>query len=258
MPGIGQTSPALGALLGTLVLLGVLAPAAPAMAALPGPNGAVVFMRKVHVNWDLYVLRADGTEARLTTQTGADALPVWSPDGTRLAFSSSPGIDKEGNLDIWVMNADGSGPVQLTDHLADDRRAVWSPDGTHLAFTSERDGNKEIYLMGADGAGLLNLTNHPGHDSQPAWSPDGTRIAFTSTRQGNGTDLWVMNADGSNPTILRHLRGNQRHATWSPSGNRIAFDGLQAGNFDVYVMQVEGTAGPIQLTTAPEKEDDPA
>jgi plastocyanin len=243
--------------LAAALILGVLAQPASVSAVPPGPDGPLAFMREVAGNWDIYVLHTDGTEARLTTQPGADVLPVWSPDGSRLAFSSSPRQDKEGSLDIWVMNADGSGAAKLTDHRGDDRRAVWSADGTRLAFTSERDGNKEIYLMGTDGAGLINLTNHPAHDSQPAWSPDGTRIAFTSTRQGNGTDLWVMNADGSNPRLLVQLRGNQRHAAWSPTGNCMAFDGHQAGNFDVYVVDAEGTTPPIRLTSAPEKEDDP-
>jgi Tol biopolymer transport system component len=243
--------------LAAALILGVLAQPASVAAVAPGPDGPLAFMREVAGNWDIYVLHTDGTEARLTSQPGADVLPVWSPDGSRLAFSLSRRQDKEGSLDIWVMNADGGDLVQLTDHRGDDRRAVWSPDGTHLAFMSERDGNKEIYLMGADGDGVVNLTNHPAHDSQPAWSPDGTRIAFTSTRQGNGTDLWVMNADGSNPRLLVQLRGSQRHAAWSPTGNWIAFDGHQGGNFDVYVVDAEGMTLPRQLTSASQDEDDP-
>jgi dipeptidyl aminopeptidase/acylaminoacyl peptidase len=244
------------ATLAALLLLGLLVLPADVTAVVPGPTGPLAFMRKFFRNWDVYVLNTDGTETRLTSQPGADTLPVWSPDGSRLSFSSSK-QDKEA-LDIWVMNADGSGPVQLTVDPADDRRAVWSPDGTRLAFTSERDGNKEVYLMGADGTDVLNLTRHPAQDSQPAWSPDGTRIAFTSTRQGGATDLWVMNADGSNQRMVAHLPGHQRHAAWSPNSRRIAFDGRQAGNYDVYVIDAEGQGPPLQLTNAPENEDDPA
>jgi Tol biopolymer transport system component len=258
MPEITRRMPAraTAAVLAALAL-GVLVPGATVTAAAPGSDGPVAFMRKLYFNWDVYVLSTDGTESRLTTQRGADALPVWSPDGSRLSFSSGP-RDKESALDIWVMNADGSGRVQLTDDPADDRRAVWSPDGTRLAFTSDRDGNNEIYLMGADGSDEVNLTNHTAQDSQPAWSPDGTRIAFTSTRQGGATDLWIMNADGSNARMLAHLPGHQRHATWSPNARWIAFDGRQAGNYDIYVIDSEGQGPAVQLTNAPQNEDDPA
>jgi Tol biopolymer transport system component len=241
--------------LAALLLLGLLV--RPATAVVPGANGSLAFMRKVGSNWDIYVLRSDGTEVRLTTQPGSDTLPAWSPDGSRLAFSSSPQPDKNALLDIWVMNADGSGLTRLTDHPEDDRRGVWSPDGSRLAYTATRAGNQEIHAMDADGGNDVNLTNHPAQDSQPAWSPDGTRIAFTSTRQGGSTDLWVMNADGTNPRMLAHLPGHQRHAAWSPNARWIAFDGRQAGNYDVYVVDAEGTMVPIQLTDAPQDEDDP-
>lgn len=243
------------ATLAALLLLGLLI--RPASAVVPGPTGPLAFMRKVGSNWDIYVLRTDGTEVRLTTQPGSDTLPAWSPDGSRLAFSSSPKADRGALLDIWVMNADGSGLTRLTDHPEDDRRGVWSPDGTRLAYTATRAGNLEIHVMDADGGNHVNLTNHPAQDSQPAWSPDGTRIAFTSTRLGNSTDLWIMNADGSNPRMLVHLPGHQRHAAWSPNARWIAFDGRQAGNYDVYVVDAEGTTAPIQLTDAPQNEDDP-
>jgi hypothetical protein len=75
------------------------------------------------------------------------------------------------NLDIYVVNADGSGLIRLTDHLGYDVSPAWSPDGRRVAFTSERDGKGEIYAMNADGSGLTRLTNHPAEDYGPVWSP---------------------------------------------------------------------------------------
>ena len=90
-----------------------------------------------------------------------------SPVTGRIAFASS----RDGNREIYVMNADGSGLARLTDNRADDQAPAWSPDGRRIAFTSRRDGNLEIYVMNADGSGLTRLTNHLAEDWEPAWSP---------------------------------------------------------------------------------------
>ena len=100
--------------------------------------------------------------------------PAWSPDGRKLAFVSR----RDGNSEIYVMNADGSGQENLTQQPASDSHPSWSPDGRKLAFVSRRDGNSEIYVMNADGSGLRNVTRTPSNDLDPAWSPDGGAIAF--------------------------------------------------------------------------------
>ena len=100
--------------------------------------------------------------------------PAWSPDGRKLAFVSR----RDGNSEIYVMNADGSEQGNLTQHPASDSHPSWSPDGRKLAFVSRRDGNSEIYVMNADGSGLRNVTRAPSDDLDPAWSPDGRAIAF--------------------------------------------------------------------------------
>ena len=100
--------------------------------------------------------------------------PAWSPDGRKLAFVSR----RDGNSEIYVINADGSGQENLTQHPARDSHPSWSRDGRKLAFVSRRDGNSEIYVMNADGSGLRNVTRTPSNDLDPAWSPDGRAIAF--------------------------------------------------------------------------------
>ena len=77
-----------------------------------------------------------------------------------------------------MINADGSGQENLTQHPARDSHPSWSRDGRKLAFVSRRDGNSEIYVMNADGSGLRNVTRAPSNDLGPAWSPDGRAIAF--------------------------------------------------------------------------------
>src|SRR5204863_5095230 len=91
--------------------------------------------------------------------------PSWSPDGAKLAFTSV----RDGNWEIYVMNADGSGQTRLTNNAATDDVSAWSPGGAKIAFASNRDGNYEIYVMNADGTGQTRLTNTVADEFSPAW-----------------------------------------------------------------------------------------
>ncbi|MDT7947456.1 MAG: hypothetical protein RQ897_03795 [Thermoflexus sp.] len=106
------------------------------------------------------------TQAIATAQA-AQATATAQAQAGRIAFASK----RDGNWEIYVMNADGSGQTNLTNNPAEGWRPAWSPDGRHIAFTSYRDGNGEIYVMNADGSGQTNLTNNPAEDGIPAWSP---------------------------------------------------------------------------------------
>src|SRR6185295_17097774 len=120
------------------------------------------------------------------------AFEIVSVGHGQIAFLSL----RDGNPEIYVMNEDGSGPVNLTNNAAGDYSATWSPDGSKIAFISNLDGNSEIYVMNADGSGPVNLTHNPATDDNLAWSPDGSKIAFYSDRDGN-REIYGMNADGS-------------------------------------------------------------
>ena len=179
---------------------------------------------------------------RLTNDDAADWAPDWSPDGQRIAFES----DRDGDLEIYVMNADGSGVTRLTDHDAPDALAAWSPDGQRIAFMSARDGDFDIYVMNADGSGVTRLTND-ADDWWPAWSPDGQRIAFESERDGDG-EIYVMNADGSGVTRLTNNDAGDGVPAWSPDGQRIAFmSDRDDGDYEIYVMNADGS-GVTRLT----------
>jgi len=187
---------------------------------------------------------------------GDEELPARSPmvvsslrqAAPRIAFDST----RSGNVEIYIMNIDGSGVTNLTNHAAEDSDPAWSPDGTRIAFESFRDGNYAIYVMNADGSSLRRLTSDAESSHRaPAWSPDGTRIAFHSYRAGGhdiaGThDIYVMNADGSRVINLTNSPwADDDSPNWSADGTRIAFESNRLGNADIYIMNADGSGVTI-------------
>ncbi len=160
--------------------------------------------------------------------------------------------ERDGNREIYIMNADGSGARNLTNNPADDWDPTWSPDGGQIAFYSMRDGNGEIYVMNADGSSPRNLTNNAASDFHPIWSPDGRQIMFYSDRSGDG-EVWVMNADGSSPRNLTDSPGGDGGASWSPDGRQIVFSSDRTGNSEVFIMNADGS-DPRQLTNDPDND----
>ena len=175
-------------------------------------------------------------------QSGGLRLEVMEAQGAgRIAFKS----DRDGDSEIYVMDADGSNQVNLTNNSAADSIPSWSPDGSKIAFTSTRDGNcgplcEEFYVMGADGSNQTRLTNNGERETSASWSPDGTKIAFISTRSGQSTfDAWVMDADGGNPTRLTtNLDVNS--VRWFP-GASIAFNSNADGDFEIHLIEADGS-----------------
>ena len=228
------------------------APAPPVVA--PSGAGLIAFESDRDGNREIYTMKPDGTEqTRLTINPGIDTSPCWSAGGTRILFAAeragewsiyamnpdgsgqtvyagyklcdsylSPDgrlevvfLERDGNTDIYLVNADGSIVSRLTDHPETDQAPSWSPDGTRIAFWAWRGANAEIFVMNADGTGQTNLTNNPARDANPCWSPDSTRIVFESDRDGNG-EIYITNADRTGLTRLTNNPARDAQPSWSP------------------------------------------
>jgi len=121
---------------------------------------------------DLYTMTARGAArqkiAQVRTEFNHCTCPAWSPDGTKIVYEAA---QAKGKPDVYVMNADGTGRIQLTTHPARDENPDWSPDGTQIAFYSERPGNAQIYVMNADGTQQQRITHDPWYDQAVRWRP---------------------------------------------------------------------------------------
>ena len=129
---------------------------------------------------------------RIVVSTREDAEPCISPDGKRLAFSST----RSGNSEIYVSALDGSNPVQLTSMKATDTGTPrWSPDGKWIVFDSRAEGHGDIFVISPDGGTPRRLTTEPSDNQIPAWSRDGHWIYFISDR-GGAQQVWKVAAEG--------------------------------------------------------------
>jgi Tol biopolymer transport system component len=209
-----------------------------AQATVPGGNGLIAFTSTRAGNSDIAVLDPCGAVTTLVRGPAAELRPAWSPDGRRLAFMSN----RDGDFEIYVVDADGSNVRRLTDDPGNDFNPAWSPDGKEIAWNSDRGGDFKVYVMKADGTGVRRLTDAPGVDSVPSWSPRGDEIAFESSRDGKA-EIYVMNADGGDQRdVSNDPNANDLNPAWSPNGRRIAFTSDRDGSNDVFVMGAEAAA----------------
>jgi TolB protein len=196
-------------------------------------------------------------------------MPVWSPDGSKMAFISS----RTGSYQIWTMNADGTGQRQVTDGKRPYFYPSWSPDSTQLTFQGLiHEGERldyDIFACKADGTDMRQLTDDWFDQEQPLWSPDGSQILYKSESKegewGGPDELWTVTPDGRTATQLTHTpTAYEFQHTWSPDGSKIAFVSTHdtqehddMNRNEIYVMDKDGS-NQRKVTNEPQGAYNPA
>jgi len=179
---------------------------------------------------------ATGDERELVPPDYENRNPAWSPDGKQIVFSSN----RDGDIEIFSIDANGTNLQQLTENSADDNYPVWSPDGNRIAFYSNRDGVFGLFVMNADGRDQRRLVEVKGLsdvipvEAKPVWSPDGKYIAFA----GDGMQLFMVNADNSQVTQLTTDNKWISDPSWSPDSIKITFTTKAKGGYAVFIVDI--------------------
>jgi len=254
-------------------------------------HSQIAFINDSTGHKELYVADYDGEHARrLSEDRSIDLLPRWSPDRTRILYTSY----KRGNPDLYEFDMTKGVQRVFFDKQGLDLAGGFSPDGTKLAMTLSMQKNPNIYLLELADGDLQHLTRHFGVDSSPTFSPDGDQIAFVSDRSGNPQvhileistgktqrltrlnwcdspswspngdwivfsgranardpmDIFLVDVTGSQIRQLTHAEGTNEDPSWSPDGRFIAFSTTRDKRRRIYVMDADGSA-PHPLVDVP-------
>ena len=217
-----------------------------------------IYDHKRH-HYEVATANIDGSGTRrLTENIHLDHYPVWSPDGTRIAFISSPWrwVGEGGHL--YTMAADGTDVQLLTPSLdtVGLYPPVWSPDGQRIAFVGDESISRPppLYTVGADGSDLTRISETLG---VPSWSPDGSELAFPMG--GEEAGVYAVHPDGTGLRLITPAQASR--VAWSPDGTEILFLVVKKANRwrleagSVHVVNTDGSGlrtidGPRSVNAA--------
>jgi eukaryotic-like serine/threonine-protein kinase len=229
-------------------------------AAIPTPIGAdylqIAYASTRTGVAQIYLTNILGDQAiAITNMPGGACQPAWSPDGTRLVFTSPCNIKKDNyqGSSLYVINADGSGLQPLPTAPGGDFEPAWSPDGQYIAFTSLRDGYMQIYSYKISHPDINRMVKTELNKSarQPAWSPNGRQIVYAYQRVAT-YELWLMSAFGSNEKQL-YASGDalsNQYPVWSPDGAYVLFSQSSETEFtfpSLFSLKVDADTPPLKI-----------
>ena len=203
------------------------------------PEGRLAFASDREGNYDIYATaRGTGGERfRVTKHEAADYSPAWAPESGFLAFVSN----RQGNADVYVIQASESAiAARVTTSPADDIDPTWSPRGIGIAFASNRSGTYDIWIVSL-GSTARRVTTGVASDFDPAWSPDGRELAFTRRREDGNYDIYSLDVATGKVRRLTSNAAEDSEPTWSPDGRFIAFVSDRDGDYDIWLMNPDGS-----------------
>ena len=169
------------------------------------------------------------------TADNQNFLPVWSHDGSKIAFMSN----RDGNTEIYVMNRDGSNVRRVTNHPALDATPTFSPSGTQIAFTSDRSGAPAIYVVNLDGTGVVRISSESYCDRATWSAPPRNEIAYAS-RTGGGYEIRLFDFNSKTATTITDGIGSNESPAFAPNGRHIAFMSDRTGTPQIYTIARDG------------------
>jgi TolB protein len=161
-------------------------------------------------------------------------LPIYSPDGTKIAFTS----DRDGNPEIYVVNSDGSGLRRITNNPAIDVTPTWSPSGNQIAWVSDRTGSPHIYIMNADGTGQKSIISE--YCDRPTWASGQFNEIAYAARTGPGYDIKLYTVATGESKKLTDGIGSNESPAFSPNGRHIAFTSTRNGKSQIFTIDRDG------------------
>jgi PKD repeat protein len=182
----------------------------------------------------------------LTSGPAFDTSPAWSADGSQIAFIR----DGVGSRNIYVMNADGTNPRQLSSASGFTGSFAWSPKRPVIAFVAENSGGAlALHVVNADGSNAVELTAVTDYTASIAWSPDGTRIVFDCTVESGNSDICAVAPDGSHFARLTSDPAFESNGVISPADGRLAFMTTQFGDPEIAVVSAAGALTRVAAGT---------